>query len=216
VLRKAMHVFVGKEVADDVESTGTVGLSGRREFVSVLFSDIRGFTAFSEQHEAETVVARLNEYLSTMTALIVHHGGTVNKFIGDGILAVFSAGLREAQHGEPENAAEPHAVRAVRCALEMVSSPSPFETRVGIHSGSVIVGNIGSSDKLEFTVLGDTVNLASRLEGLNKEFSTSVLFSGATCELLGGNIATRLLGEANVKGKSAAVPVYTVSGGEAN
>jgi adenylate cyclase len=213
-LRRAMNLFVGKEVADDVETTGTVGLSGRREFVTVLFSDIRGFTAFSETHEPETVVARLNEYLSMMTALIVRHGGKVNKFIGDGILAVFSDETPGTQRCEPSEGAESHAVRAVRCAMAMVGSPSPFETRTGIHSGYAIVGNIGSSDKLEYTVLGDTVNLASRLEGLNKQFSTNILFSGITRELLGESIAAQLLGEANVKGKSSAVPVYTVAGGD--
>jgi adenylate cyclase len=213
-LRNAMNLFVGKEVADDVETTGRVGLSGRREFVTVLFSDVRGFTAFSETHEPEIVVARLNAYLSTMTGLIVQHGGKVNKFIGDGILAVFSDEPANSQRGDTAQRSESHAVRAIRCAVEMVGSRSNFETRAGIHSGYVVVGNIGSSDKLENTVLGDTVNLASRLEGLNKEFSTSVLFSGATRELLGHSIAARLLGEANVKGKNTAVAVYTVAEGD--
>ena len=213
-LRIAMRLFVGKEVADDVETTGMVGLSGRREFATVLFSDIRGFTAFSETHEPEVVVAQLNAYLSTMTGLIVQHGGKVNKFIGDGILAVFSDEPLISQRGNAAQTTECHAVRAIRCAIEMVGSPSAFETRTGIHSGYVVVGNIGSSDKLENTVLGDTVNLASRLEGLNRQFSTNVLFSGTTRELLGNRIAARLLGEANVKGKSTAVPVYTVAKGE--
>lgn len=212
-LRHAMNLFVGKEVADDVETTGRVGLSGRREFVTVLFSDICGFTAFSETHEPEIVVALLNDYLSTMTALIVRHGGTVNKFIGDGILAVFSVESPNSSGGEGSERCEPHAVRAVRCAMEMIRTPSPFVTRTGIHSGYAVVGNIGSSDKLEYTVLGDTVNLASRLEGVNKQFFTNILFSGVTRELLGGAIETRLLGEASVKGKSTAVPVYTVAEG---
>ena len=213
ILRHAMNLFVGKDVAEDVETTGSVGLSGRREFVTVLFSDIRGFTAFSETHEAETVVDRLNEYLATMTAVIVRHGGKVNKFIGDGILAIFSDEVADHRRGEPADPVESGALRAVRCAMEMVASPSPFETRTGIHSGYVVVGNIGSSDKLENTVLGDTVNLASRLEGLNRQFSTSVLFSESTRELLGERIATRLLGRTDVKGKSSAVAVYTIAGG---
>lgn len=214
VLRHAMNLFVGKEVADDVETTGKVGLSGKREFVTVLFSDVRGFTAFSETHEPEFVVAQLNAYLSTMTCLIVHHGGKVNKFIGDGILAVFSDEPSGSKRGDAAQQSESHAVRSIRCAVEMVGSSSIFETRAGIHSGYVVVGNIGSSDKLENAVLGDTVNLASRLEGLNRQFSTSVLFSGATRELLGDSIAVRLLGEANVKGKTTAVPVYTVAEGD--
>jgi adenylate cyclase len=205
-LRRAIRLFVGEEVAEAVEATGSVGLTGRREFVTVLFSDIRGFTAFSETHEPEIVVERLNEYLSAMTALIVRHGGEVNKFVGDGVLAVFSGA---------DSAGESHASRAVRCAMDMVATPLPFETRTGIHTGYVIVGNIGSSDKLEYTVLGDTVNLASRLEGLNKEFSTNILFGTATCELLDPGVMVRRLGEVNVKGKSAPVALYTVARGSA-
>jgi adenylate cyclase len=95
----------------------------------------------------------------------------------------------------------------------MVAAPSRFETGTGIHSGYVVVGNVGSGDKLEYTALGDTVNLASRLEGLNKQFKSNLLFSEATRELVGDAIEAALVGETNVKGKAALVRVYTVSRG---
>ncbi|MGD0578862.1 MAG: adenylate/guanylate cyclase domain-containing protein [Bryobacteraceae bacterium] len=211
--RKAVNLFVGKEVAEAVESTGKVSLSGRRVHATILFSDIRGFTAFSETQEPETVVALLNEYLSAMTGFIVRHGGQVNKFIGDGILAIFSDEVANTQPGAQSDRAESHAVRAVRCATEMVAAPSRFQTGTGIHSGYVVVGNVGSGDKLDYTALGDTVNLASRLEGLNKQFKSNLLFSEVTRELVGAAFDVTLLGETNVKGKSAPVRVYTVSRG---
>jgi len=211
--RKAVNLFVGKEVAEAVESTGRVSLSGRRVHATILFSDIRGFTAFSETQEPETVVALLNEYLSAMTGFIVRHGGQVNKFIGDGILAIFSDDVSNTAPGAQSDRSESHAIRAVRCATEMVAAPSRFTTGTGIHSGYVVVGNVGSGDKLDYTALGDTVNLASRMEGLNKQFKCNLLLSEATRELVGDALEVRLLGETNVKGKSAPVKVYTVSGG---
>ena len=208
--RKAVNLFVGSEVAASVESTGKVSLSGRREFVSILFSDIRGFTAFSETQEPETVVALLNDYLSTMTRIIVEHGGQVNKFIGDGILAIFSDEVQKGQIASAAQLREPHAVRAVRCAEKMAAAPSQFTTGTGVHSGYVVMGNVGSGDKLEFTALGDTVNVASRFEGLNKQFGAKVLFSEATKDLIEASLPVVLLGETTVKGKVAAVRVYTI------
>ncbi len=104
-----------------------------------------------------------------------------------------------------------HPVRAVRCALEMVTAPSEFETGAGIHTGVAVVGNVGSDEKMEYTVLGDTVNLASRLESLNKEHKTKLLMSEETEKRLGGTVKTRLLGGIAVRGKSAPVNLYTVT-----
>jgi adenylate cyclase len=128
----------------------------------------------------------------------------VNKFIGDGILAVFSDDDEGARPGD-------HAYRAVVCATEMVTAPSQFNTGSGLHSGEVVIGNVGSSDKMEFTVLGDTVNLASRLESLNKEHKTKLLLSEATLETMGGAIDTLYLGEVAVRGKSVPMKLYTVT-----
>lgn len=208
LFQRAVSLFVGKQLATSLEETEAIALSGKRVEVTILFTDIRGFTAFtervSEEQGPEVVVQLLNEYLATMVSIIVMYGGHVNKFIGDGILAVFSDDDEGAAPGD-------HPVRAVRCATRMVTAPSQFETGAGIHTGLAVVGNVGSADKMEFTVLGDTVNLASRLESLNKEHHTKLLMSGATESRLGGQVETLHLGEEPVRGKSVPIDLYTVA-----
>jgi adenylate cyclase len=208
LFRRAISIFVGREVAQSLDETAAIRLSGRRVEVTILFTDIRGFTAFTEktceEQGPETVVDLLNEYLAAMVSLIVKHGGHVNKFLGDGILAVFSDDDQGAAPGA-------HPLRAVLCATEMVTAPSRFQTGAGIHTGPAVVGNVGSADKMEYTVLGDTVNLASRLESLNKEHKTKLLMSEATRSRLGDAIGTTHLGAVPVRGKAAPIDLYTVT-----
>jgi adenylate cyclase len=202
--KSAVALFVGKDVARSLDQSGEIGLTGKREMVTILFSDIRGFTAFCESKDPAIIVDLLNVYMATMCKVIVNHHGHVNKFIGDGILAVFK---------DSDEGAEPggHAARAIRCATDMVSAPSQFKTGTGMHSGEVVIGNVGSSDKMEFTVLGDTVNLASRLESLNKEHKTNLLMSGSTHEMAGGAIDTVYLGSVPVRGKTEPMKLYTAA-----
>lgn len=202
--RSAVALFVGKQVAHSLDQSQKIGLTGKRQMVTIMFSDIRGFTAFCESKDPAEVVDLLNAYMATMCAIIVRHGGHVNKFIGDGILAVFSDDDEAATPGD-------HARRAVSCAVEMVNVPGQFKTGTGLHSGEVVIGNVGSSDKMEFTVLGDTVNLASRLESLNKEHKTNLLMSEATFEILQGAIDTMYLGTVSVRGKSIPMKLYTAA-----
>ena len=197
----AVEMFVGRRVARALEETESMALAGTEQFVTVLFSDIRGFTAFCEGKEPALVVQTLNEYLTAMVAIIVAHGGHVNKFIGDGILAVFS----DLDGGAPGD----HPRRAVRCGIAMVDAPGRFETGVGIHSGRAILGNVGSRDKLEYTVLGDAVNVASRLEGMNKELHTRLLVSAASRELLDAALSLREAGTVTLRGQSQAIVLYT-------
>lgn len=208
LFRNAVSLFVGKQVAASLEDTQTIRLSGVRQMVTILFTDIRGFTSFTEQVSAEqgpeVVVKLLNEYLAAMVAIIVAHRGNVNKFIGDGILAVFADSDEGAIPGD-------HALRAVRCALAIVTAPGRFDTGAGIHTGTVVIGNVGSADKMEYTVLGDTVNVASRIENLNKELKTKLLMSGTTRSFLDGAIATTQLGAVPVRGKTAPIDLYTVT-----
>jgi adenylate cyclase len=202
--RGAVALFVGKQVATSLEQSGQIGLTGKRQTVTILFTDIRGFTAFCESKDPAAVVDLLNTYMTVMVKVIVGHGGHVNKFLGDGILAVFSDDDEGAQPGD-------HAWRAIACATEMVTSKvGDFKTGAGIHSGEVVIGNVGSSDKMEFTVLGDTVNLASRLESLNKEQKTKMLLSAETLEMSGGRIDTVYIGEVPVRGKTEPMKLYTV------
>ena len=208
LFQRAISLFVGKQVATSLEETQTIALSGQTMEVTVLFTDIRGFTAFSEevcaQQGPEEVVRLLNEYMTMMVGIIVMFHGHANKFIGDGILAIFCDEDEDAQPGD-------HALRAVRCATRMVTAPSQFETGAGIHTGPAVVGNVGSADKMEYTVLGDTVNLASRLESLNKERHTKLLMTGATQSRLGSGVDTVHLGIVPVRGKALPIDLYTVA-----
>ena len=201
--KSAVALFVGKQVAQSLDSSNKIGLTGKREMVTILFTDIRGFTAFCEGKDPAEIVDLLNVYMTTMVKVIVRFHGHVNKFIGDGILAVFSDDDETAKPGD-------HAIRALQCAIDIVNAPSQFKTGAGLHSGEVVIGNVGSSDKMEFTVLGDTVNLASRLESLNKENKTKVLLSDATLEMTGGKIDTLYLGAVPVRGKTIPMKLYTV------
>ncbi|HVY95008.1 MAG TPA: adenylate/guanylate cyclase domain-containing protein [Bryobacteraceae bacterium] len=202
--RGAVALFVGKQVATSLEQSEHIGLTGKRQVVTILFTDIRGFTAFCESKDPAVVVDLLNNYMTVMTKTIVKYHGHVNKFIGDGILGVFSDDDEGAQPGD-------HAWRAVTAATEMVAqNVADFKTGAGIHSGEVVIGNVGSSDKMEFTVLGNTVNLASRLESLNKEQKTKLLMSAETLEMCGGKIDTVYIGEVPVRGKTEPMKLYTV------
>lgn len=208
LFQRAISLFVGKQLATSLEETQTIALSGKTLEVTVLFTDIRGFTAFSEdvcaKQGPEEVVRLLNEYMTMMVGIIVMFHGHANKFIGDGILAIFCDEDEGAQPGD-------HALRAVRCATRMVTAPSQFQTGAGIHTGPAVVGNVGSADKMEYTVLGDTVNLASRLESLNKERHTKLLMTGVTQSRLGSGVETVHLGIAPVRGKALPIDLYTVA-----
>ncbi len=208
LFHRAVSLFVGKQVATSLDESEAIALSGKRMEVTILFTDIRGFTAFTEQvseeRGPEVVVQLLNEYMKMMVGIIVAYRGHVNKFIGDGILAVFSDDDEGATPGD-------HALRAVRCATRMVTAPSRFETGAGIHTGPAVVGNVGSADKMEFTVLGDTVNLASRIESLNKDHQTKLLMTDVTHGKLGSQVKTLHLGQAPVRGKALPIDLYTVA-----
>jgi adenylate cyclase len=199
--QNAISVFVGKKFAAEISEQQQISLSGSRQLVTILFSDIRGFTAFCEEKDPALVVDLLNEYMGGMVKVIVNYHGNVNKFIGDGILAIFS--------DEDGTVPGDHALRAVRCGTEMVQLPGRFRTGVGIHTGLAVVGNVGSQDKMEYTVLGDTVNLASRLESLNKEMKTQLILSEATRELLNGQFETVYLGDVPIRGKTVPLVVHT-------
>ena len=198
-----------RRLADDFEN---LRLGGERAEITVLFSDIRNFTALSERLPPERVVSILNAYLERMAAVVFRHGGTLDKFIGDAVMAFWGAPL----------AAPDHARRAVDAALEMqaelaglnrelAAESGGVELRIGIgvNTGPAVVGNIGSlAHKLDYTAIGDTVNLASRLEGLNKELGTEILIGDATRAALGAGFELRERGEVRVKGKEQSVKVH--------
>lgn len=202
--RTAVALFVGKQVATSLDESQQIGLTGKRQNVTILFTDIRGFTAFCEEKDPAVVVDLLNEYMGGMVSIIHTWHGHVNKFIGDGILAVFC-------DDDPGALAGDHAIRATQCAIEMVTAPGNFKTGAGLHSGPVVIGNVGSAEKMEFTVLGDTVNLASRLESMNKEHKTKLLLSESTCELLENQVQVEYLGSVSIRGKTLPMKIYTAA-----
>jgi adenylate cyclase len=191
-------------------------LGGQRIPLTLLFSDIRGFTSISENHPPEVVVEVLNEYLARMSEVVFRHGGTLDKFIGDAVMAFWGAPVPVPDHAR----------RAAETALDMVQEleklnagwaaegrPIRIDIGIGLNTGEAIVGNIGSlGHKLDYTAIGDAVNLASRLEGLNKQYGTQVIISEGTREALGGEYETRALDEVRVKGKEQAVQIHELTG----
>lgn len=186
-MRQMMGLFKSEAVAQAMESDPRkLDLQGEDRVVTVLFSDVRDFTSFSEKHTAHEVVRLLNEYYSAVVPIIEAHGGTVNQYIGDGLMVIF---------GAPASM-EHHAYAAVRAAIETVQKVHFFKRRweqlgaegfrigVGIHTGKVVVGTIGSPRRLDYTAIGDTVNTASRIESGNKELKSEILVSQATCDEL--------------------------------
>ncbi len=189
-------------------------LGGEKREMTVLFSDIRGFTTLSEQMEPEVLVALLHSYLNPMTETVIKHGGTMDKYIGDAIMAIYGAPLLL-----PE-----HATRACETGLEMIATLTGLwegwranglpELRIGIgiNSGPMTVGNMGSERLFDYTVIGDNVNLASRLEGLNKYYGTAILITEATQRLLHNTFVLREVDRVRVKGKKAPVSIFELRG----
>ncbi len=215
--RRRLSQFFSPDVLTEIvrhSADATLGSSRRR--ITVLFSDIRGFTSLSEKVEPEQVAEMLREYLSEMTEVVFRHGGTVDKYIGDCIMALYNAPFDDADH----------AANAIKTGLELqertiaVSARwherlgEPIRNGVGINTGDAVVGAMGSRQRLEYTAIGDTVNLASRLESLTKDYAASIIISESTYEETKGRFVTRRLGSVAVKGKTRPVGIYAVVPGD--
>nr|BFD62247.1 hypothetical protein BdHM001_09280 [Bdellovibrio sp. HM001] len=205
--------FHGSSVAEDLINKD-IGVGGQTKEVVVFFSDIRGFTAFSEKRSPEEVVEMLNEYFGVMVKIINSHGGVVDKFIGDAIMAVW---------GAPKSS-DRDAHQAVRACLEMrraleelnerriARNQPPINIGMGLHAGKAISGTIGSDERMEYTVIGNTVNTASRIEASTKAFGADLLISDTVIERIGEDFKTELAGAAEVKGRSEALKMFKVRG----
>jgi adenylate cyclase len=213
-VKKLFGRYVSKDVFDQLMANPALAqLGGERREMTVLFSDIRGFTTASEKSTPEAVVAQLNEYFGAMVEVLFRHRGTLDKFVGDMVMGLFGAPVADPLHAD-------HAVQA---GLEMLAELDRLNARwategrprlnigIGISSGVMIAGNIGSSAIMSYTVIGDTVNLGSRLESLNKEYGTRMLISDATKARLTMPVKTRQIGEVTVKGKTEPVVVHEVT-----
>ena len=212
--RQRIHDLFGVYLSPEVSRAileGRIALEGEAREVSVLFCDIRDFTRFSASRSPRQVVERLNRFFSRMAGAITAQGGTINKFLGDGFLAVFGAPGHQSDHAR----------RAIRAALQMESElqalnvelqesgETPLEIGIGIDSGEVIAGNVGSKDRLEYSVIGDPVNRSSRIEQLNKTLGTRILISERT-HAQDGIQAGRAMPPVTVKGIEEALRIFTV------
>jgi adenylate cyclase len=211
-LRSAFERSVGPKVMEAILASGRDFLKGKRSKVTVLFSDMRGFTSVAERTEAESLVTVLNEHFEAMTSIIMKHEGTLDKFVGDEVMALFGAPLP----------LEDHALRAVRTALEMqrahkelmahweAAGQEAVPIGIGINSGDMIVGQIGSSKFTDYTVMGDNVNVGARLCGVAK--SHQILISEATYQLVRHAVEVNELAPVHVKGRAQPVQIYEVIG----
>ncbi len=212
-MKRLFGQYVSKDVYEQlVANPDLARLGGQRRHMTVLFSDIRGFTTVSEKGQPEEIVAILNEYFTRMVEIVFAHKGTLDKFVGDMVMALFGAPLDDPNHAE-------HAVDA---ALQMIRELNRLNEKwtaegrpaldigIGISTGPMIAGNIGSEAIMSYTVIGDTVNLGARLESLNKEYGTRIIISEATRAALPGRYLFRPLGDVIVKGKTKPVAIFEV------
>jgi adenylate cyclase len=214
--RRALSRFLSPQVlsavSGDLDSLRP-GVGRRRE-VSMMFCDVRGFTTLSESMEPEAVMEVLDLYLGRMTEVIMSNGGTLSKYLGDGIMAFWGAPLETPDH----------AAQAARAAIEMIGAQEEvklqlvaagrpaFDIGIGVHTGPAIVGTVGSEDRIEYTALGDTVNVASRVESLTKDFKVRIVVTAETARQAGTGFSFRPLGSVQVKGRSGGVEVLELTG----
>ena len=217
-IRKMFSSYVSKRIVDVlIRDPSRMRLGGDRKELTVLFSDIRGFTSFSEKHLPEEVVSQLNEYLGAMTDIVFEHDGTLDKFVGDAVMAFWGAPLDQPDHAE----------RAVTCALAMIrrleelqkvwaaQGKHVIDIGIGINTGDMIVGNMGAEGKkMDFTVIGDNVNLGARVEGLTRQYNSHIIITEFTYARVKNIVSVKELGSVTVKGKERPVVVYDVLGGK--
>ena len=212
-VKSAMGKYMSEDVMKRVmQNIDNLGLGGKKATVTVLFADIRGFTSMSETMSAQQVSEILNEYFTEMEPIISKYNGIINKFIGDAVMAIFGEPIQDKNH----------AANAVRCGYEMLlkvkelqkkwaeEGKPKIEIGIGINTGEVFVGNIGSENRMEYTVIGDTVNLASRLESYNKVYKTKMLISSSTYETTKSFIDVMKISDVEIRGKSHRMNIYEV------
>ena len=208
LVERTLGRHVSREVADVLVGAGGESPGEERD-ISVLFVDIRAFTTFSEASDPARVVELLNDYFTVAGRAVEAHGGIVNKFTGDGLMALFGA---PAAHDD-------HARRAVAAALDTLDGldelarwgPNRPRVGIGVHSGRAVVGTVGTDTRAEYTAIGDAVNLAARIEQLTKQFGADLLVSGATAAQLGDEVALDRVDEVAVRGRREPIEVFRVA-----
>ena len=217
VVADALGRFVNKGIAAKVLDEGKIVKIGTEKHeITVVFSDIKGFTTISEGLQPQSLVALLNEYFEIMSNIITKHGGTVDKFVGDAIMALFGAPVAMSDHAAKACAAALEMREALPGLLEKWKGqtlpggePYPIvDFRVGVSTGTAVIGNIGSAEHLSYTAMGDIVNLGSRLESANKKYETHIMISEPTFEAVADKFECRYMDKIRVKGKGKGVMVY--------
>ena len=209
-LRSAMSLYVSPEMVPRLQQEGgALKLGGEKMWLTAMFTDIADFTSITEEMPAERTSEMLNAYFTEVMEVVFKNQGTLLKFIGDAIFAIWGAPVKTQNHAE----------LALQTAIAINREVSRFnatqrfpalQTRIGVHTGPMLVGNLGSTKRFDYTAIGDSVNLASRIEGLNKYFGTTILFTEATRKDAGGFAGAVLMGSVRVKGRREAVPLYSL------
>lgn len=200
--------YLSPEVAKEILNSKKNIWDGEEKEISILFTDIEGFTSISEKLETKEIVKLLNEYFTELVKIISKNNGVVNKFIGDSILAIYNAPLNDIYHADNalKTAIEISKLNSERVFADLIK----IKTRVGINTGKAIIGNLGSTERLEYTVIGDSVNVAQRLEAMNKELGTNILISEKTKDSLTFKFDFTLEKEILVKGRKEAIKVFGI------
>lgn len=212
-IKNAMGKYLSQDIMKNVvQNIDDIKLGGKKANVTVLFADIRGFTSMSEKMTAEEVSVILNEYFSEIEPIITKYNGVINKFIGDAVMAIFGEPIQDINH--PQN--------AVRCACDMLKKVDQLQDKwlaegkpkieigIGINTGEAFVGNIGSEKRLEYTVIGDMVNLASRIESYNKVYKTNMLISSSTYSCVADIVDVIKIADVTIRGKAKKMDIYEV------
>ena len=210
-------LYVPREVVRRIiDPEGGAAVRGKRQEVTALFTDVRDFTTISEQHSPEEVVDILSAYFEMLNTVAEEYRGTVIQYLGDSIFVIWNAPVADPQH--IENGC--HCALAMKAAVDRLNEtnrksgrPELF-TRFGVHTGPAVVGSFGAIARQQYTAMGDTINVASRLEGLNKEFNTSILVSGAVQAAVADGFAFRSMGMVHVKGRAAGIDLWELVGGK--
>jgi adenylate cyclase len=201
-------------VKDILESESLVAVGGTTRRISILFTDVKDFTPIAESVPAEDLMVNLSEYFEELASLIIRENGTVDKFIGDAIFAFWNAPLPVTGHERVACAAalKCHAASRRLNARWMKRGLPPWHTRFGVHVGEAVLGNVGSSDRIDYTAIGDTVNVAARLEGLNKYYGTCILASGQIADVCSHEFLFRRVDRSQPKGAGKPLDVFELLG----
>ena len=212
-IENVLGKYISKDITNKIlKNKAGAELGGKRSEITVMFADIRGFTSLSESHKAEEVSQLLNEYFTELEPIITKYNGVINKFIGDAVLVVF---------GDPTQD-KLHAKNAVKCAYELRKKVKQIKQRwleegkpkidigIGINTGEAFIGNVGTKNRFEYTVIGDTVNIASRIEDYNKIYKTHILISENTYNKISQIVDVIKIREVSIKGKSKKINIYEV------